>query len=135
MSENLKEIYGYDEIPDDGLNYPNEEWFNAMLEKTPEQLSMPDVCRMLRQKIFSKAAMQRAIEILDKEPFAGELYEGQLMINLYAAKEKYLCGFYEQIKPVLEKAKSLAQQHDWQNEDEKNEYLRIVEQFTEKVSG
>ena len=87
-NKTLREIYEYDLIPDDGLDYPVEEWFNAVMEKTEDKLTVSDVSRMLRQKIFSVVAINRAIEMLKDDIFTGEMYEGQLMANLCNAKEK-----------------------------------------------
>ena len=47
----LKEIYEYDYIPDESDTYPLQEWFNAILEKTEDELTIADVCRMLRQSL------------------------------------------------------------------------------------
>ena len=73
-SKTLREIYEYDLIPDDGLNFPIEEWFNAVMEKTEDKLTVSDVSRMLRQKIFSVVAINRAIEMLKEDIFTGEMY-------------------------------------------------------------
>ena len=77
-NKTLREIYEYDLIPDDGLNFPIEEWFNAVMEKTEDKLTVADVSRMLRQKIFSVVAINRAIEMLKDDIFTGEMYEDSL---------------------------------------------------------
>ena len=82
MSKTLKEIYEYDLIEDDGIDYTVDEWFNTIMEKTKDQLSVADVSRMLRQRICSRIAIKRAIEMLSDDPFIGEMFEGQLMFNL-----------------------------------------------------
>ena len=133
MSRTLKEIYEYDLIEDDGIDYTVDEWFNTIMEKTKDQLSLADVSRMLRQKICSRVAIKRAIEMLSDDPFVGEMFEGQLMFNLYAGKEKYLRLFYTQMEPVLEKAGIMAKAHHWASEDEKNEYIDIVAKFAQKI--
>ena len=52
MSKKLREIYEYDLIEDDGIDYTVDEWFNTIMEKTKDQLNVSDVSRMLRQKIW-----------------------------------------------------------------------------------
>ena len=54
MSKTLREIYEYDLIEDDGIDYTVDEWFNTIMEKTKDQLNVSDVSRMLRQKICSR---------------------------------------------------------------------------------
>ena len=130
----LKEIYEYDYIPDEEDTYPLQEWFNAILEKTEDELTIADVCRMLRQRMCSKCAMKRAVDLLREDPFAGEIYEGQLMSTLYGSKEKYLCLFYADILPILENAEVLSLSHKWANEEEKSEYLKIAEAFKQKIA-
>ena len=132
-NKTLREIYEYDLVPDDGLNYPVEEWFNAVMEKTEDKLTISDVSRMLRQRIFSVVAINRAIEMLRDDLFAGEMYEGQLMANLCNAKEKYLCKRYDDVKTLLQGAELKALQHKWADEKEKLEFLKTVEEFEKKV--
>ncbi|MBR6394819.1 MAG: hypothetical protein IKS13_08395 [Ruminococcus sp.] len=132
-NKTLREIYEYDLIPDDGLDYPVEEWFNAVMEKTEDKLTVADVSRMLRQKIFSVVAINRAIEMLKDDIFTGEMYEGQLMANLCNAKEKYLCKRYDDIRPLLKDAELKALSHNWSVEKDKAEFLKVVEDFIEKI--
>lgn len=132
-NKTLREIYEYDLVPDDGLNFPVEEWFNAVMEKTEDKLTVSDVSRMLRQKIFSVIAINRAIEMLKEDLFAGEMYEGQLMANLCNAKEKYLCKRYDDIRPILKDAELKALGHQWSSEKDKQDYLRTVEDFLKKT--
>ncbi|MBE6864326.1 MAG: hypothetical protein E7495_07150 [Ruminococcus flavefaciens] len=134
QKQKLKEIYEYDYIPNDSEIYPLQEWFNAILEKTEDELTIADVCRMLRQRMCSKCAMKRAVDLLREDPFAGEIYEGQLMSTLYGSKEKYLCLFYADILPILENAEVLSLSHKWANEEEKSEYLKIAEAFKQKIA-
>lgn len=129
----LKEIYEYDLVPDDDLQSSLDEWFNCIMAKTVEELTIADICRMLRQKICSVVAIGRAIELLEEDPFVGDLYEGQLMITLYNAKEKYLCKRYDDIEPLLEKAAFISKTHDWVSEYEKFDYLHTLEAFGKKI--
>lgn len=128
----IKDIYEFDYIPESDL-YPLEEWFNAILEKTEDELTIGDVCRLLRQRMCSKCAMHRAVEILREDPFAGEIYDGQLMSTLYGAKEKYLCLFYDELMPIIEDAELQALRRNWSSEDEKSEYLKIAMAFKHKI--
>ena len=129
----LKEIYEYDLVPDEGHQYSLDEWFNSIMSKTVDELTIADICRMLRQKICSAVAIGKAIDMLNDDPFVGELYEGQLMITLYNAKEKYLCRRYDDIEPLLDKAALKSKTHDWVSEYEKFEYLRTLEAFAKKI--
>ena len=116
-NKTLRELYEYD-----------------LMEKTEDMLTVSDVSRMLRQKIFSVVAINRAIEMLKEDIFTGEMYEGQLMANLCNAKEKYLCKRYDDIRPILKDAELKALVHQWSSDEDKAEFLRTVEDFIKKVS-
>jgi hypothetical protein len=133
MSRKLREIYEYDLIEEDGMDNAVDEWFNTIMEKTKDQLNVADVSRMLRQKICSRVAIKRAIEMLSDDPFVGEMFEGQLMFNLYNGKEKYLRLFYPQMSNVLEKAEDMAKCHHFSSEEDKREYITIISKFAEKI--
>lgn len=133
MSKTLREIYEYDLVGEDNNDCVADEWFNTIMEKTKDQLSVSDVSRMLRQKICSRVAIKRAIEMLSEDPFIGEMFEGQLMFNLFFGKEKYLKLFYSQMGPVLERAGLMAKGHQWTSDDAKNEYMDIIAKFAQKI--
>ena len=134
MSRKLREIYEYDLIEDDDMDNAVDEWFNTIMEKTKDQLSLADVSRMLRQKICSRVAIKRAIEMLSDDPFVGEMFEGQLMFNLYNGKEKYLKLFYDELLPIIEQAELSAIGRVWSSNDEKTEYLKIASAFKHKIA-
>ena len=129
----LKEIYDYDFIDEENNGTNFETWFNSVMLKTPEQLTTADICRMLRQKIFSVVAISQAIEVLKKRPFDGDIYEGQLMAALCHAKEKYLCMSYNEIEPLLETAAIKAKTYEWKSDSEKAEYLNVINEFSQKI--
>ena len=133
MSKTLREIYEYDLIEEEGEDFAVDEWFNSIMEKTKDQLDVSDVSRMLRQKICSRVAIKRAIEMLSDDPFIGEMFEGQLMFNLCMGKEKYLKLFYHQMEPVLENAAVMAKSHNWSSQEQKEEYLDVVANFSRKI--
>lgn len=129
----LRDIYEYDLIPDVDTQNSLDEWFNSIMNKEVEELTVADVCRMLRQRICSVVAIGKAIDFLDEDPFIGELYEGQLMLTLYNAKEKYLCKRYDDIEPLLERSALMSKTHDWVSEYEKFDYLQTLEAFARKI--
>lgn len=132
-NKRIKDLYDYDMVSDADENNIANEWFNVLMEKFVSELNIGDICRMLRQKIFSVVAIDRAIEILNTDPFVGDLYEGQLMVNLCNAKEKYLSKRYNDMEPLLEASVRLALAHKWSDEEEKKEYLECVVGLQEKI--
>lgn len=129
----IREIYDYDMIENDEFSL--QKWYNMVMDKTPAELTVGDVCRMLRQKIFSVVAIGRAIEILEGDPFAGELFDGQLMENLYAGKEKYLCRRYDDIEKLLVNAELKALAYSWADEGSKEDYLKTIAAFSQRIAA
>ncbi len=128
----LKEIYEYDFVSEDGESNI-EPWFNSVMLKTPEQLTVADLCRMLRQRIFSVVAIEQAIGVIKNDPFAGDIYEGQLMVSLCKGKEKYLAPRYKDIAPLLDMAALQAKSHKWESENEKEIFLLVIQEFAKKI--
>lgn len=131
----LKELYDYDMITDEAEGETANEWFNALMEKTVYELTLADICRMLRQKIFSVVAIGRAIEMLNDDPFAGDLYEGQLLVSLCNAKEKYLSKRYDDVEPLLDNVIRLALSNEWTDEEAKNDFLESAVGLKEKIKN
>ena len=71
--------------------------------------------------------------MLSEDPFIGEMFEGQLMFNLYKGKEKYLRMFYTQMGPMLEKAGLMAKCHEFGSKEEKDEYMSVISKFAKKI--
>lgn len=131
----LKELYDYDMITEEGGIEIANEWFNALMEKTVYELTLADICRMLRQKIFSVVAIGRAIEILNDDLFAGDLYEGQLLVSLCNAKEKYLSKRYDDVEPILDKAIRLALSNKWHDDEVRKDYIESAVGLKEKIKN
>lgn len=85
----IKEIYDTKSIDDKGDLIGLQKWYNSVIEKTPEELDFKDVSIMLRQRFFVEIAVEKAIGYLKANPFIGEMYQGQLMVNLLYYHEKY----------------------------------------------
>lgn len=129
----IREIYDYD-LLEDTTGTQLTEWYNVVMEKTVGELTVSDVCRMLRQKIFSVVAIGCAIHMLEDDPFLGELYEGQLFITLFNAKKKYLTKRYDDIEKLLDGMDAKAISYNWQDENAKEEYLETIAAFRTKIA-
>ena len=78
----LKELYDCQYIISDEDLYPLQKWYNKLIDKSINEINIADVLRMLRQKVFIKLAMSKAIELLRENIFVGELYDGELLKKL-----------------------------------------------------
>ncbi|WP_137470243.1 contact-dependent growth inhibition system immunity protein, partial [Escherichia coli] len=79
--ETLKQIYHlqYDSF---AFNSGLINWYNSLLDKTPDELDENDIAKMLRQNILPALAVQKAIEMIEINLMVGYLYNGELLLVL-----------------------------------------------------
>ncbi|SLK17503.1 MULTISPECIES: contact-dependent growth inhibition system immunity protein [unclassified Paenibacillus] len=77
MNKPIKEIYElYQNIQTEESEYPLDQWYNRLIDKTIDEIELEDVSRMLAQNIFMDLGIKKAVEILKDDPIAGEMYDG-----------------------------------------------------------
>ncbi|MFA0814265.1 MAG: contact-dependent growth inhibition system immunity protein [Anaerofustis sp.] len=123
----LKEIYHlqYDESGF-GSNLVN--WYNQLLDKTYEDLTLSDVTRMIRQNIIKDVAIEKAIELFIEYPYAGEYKDGGLLdvlAHLDLSNIKLRKDFKEQIIKQEQKYTHF----DWENEEEKDTFAKNLKKM------
>ncbi|RRM89222.1 hypothetical protein DU292_11095 [Escherichia coli] len=79
--ETLKQIY---HLQYDSLAFKSGliNWYNSLLDKTPDELDENDIAKMLRQNILPALAVQKAIEMIEINLMVGYLYNGELLLVL-----------------------------------------------------
>ncbi|MCD7907631.1 MAG: hypothetical protein LUH04_08120 [Clostridium sp.] len=75
--EELNEIYNLE--PDLVNNTSLIEWYNSLIEKTYEELSIYDVEKMFRQNILPDLAAKAAIRLFIANPLDGEFGQGAIV--------------------------------------------------------
>lgn len=71
-----------------------DEWFSSILDVPIDELEVGDVARGIRQDIFLAEILPKAEIILQKDPLAGEEYDGQLISSIASLN-------HDEIKSVL----------------------------------
>lgn len=102
--EKIKSIYGFSKIEVEGELYPLQKWYNQLIEKTIYEITIADVLRMIRQNEFIEIAISRAICYYKNNPFAGELYEGELLEKMALFDIIQLGEYMYEIRNILENA-------------------------------
>lgn len=77
--QKIKDIWGCSYIESGVELYPLQKWYNQLIDKKVSEIEVSDVLRMIRQNEFIDIAIQRAVKFLKENPFAGEMYEGELL--------------------------------------------------------
>lgn len=108
-----------------------DKWFYEMIQKKVDELTLKDISRMLRQKIYLDIALPIACEMVLSDPFVGEMYVGEmieLLTRVYISypneKEKNFCT------ELIQKVKQQSESFDWGSVYEKEEYGKLVAQFS-----
>ena len=132
----IKDLYeNVSEIRGKSLS-PLELWYNELINKKIEDLSILDINRMLRQDVFMQLAMEKAMELLIKNPMEGELYDGDLLYQVVKAMKKHGASIDKQIADkFIELADKEKEKYEWEFEEYKTEYEEMLESFKSLARG
>ena len=67
-----------------------EKWYSEIVSKDENDYSVEDICRMLRQDNLVERAVQIGIEFLKKDPFVGNVYNGELLSAFINDQKSYI---------------------------------------------
>ena len=129
----IKEIYNCKCITSSEELFPLQKWYNNLIDKTIDEITIADVLRMIRQKEFIDVAMSKAIEFLKENIFAGEGYDGELLEKLSKTEISFLKSCSEDLKLILANALKKNVSHEWSYDGEENEFKEIVELMLKKL--
>lgn len=115
----IKELYNCKYIVSNEQLYPLQEWYNKLIDKTIDEVTIADVLRMIRQKIFIERAMEKAMEFLQNNIFAGEIYNGELLEKISEMNIRFLITYSDILKSILKDALNKIEMHEWSYEEER----------------
>lgn len=78
-----------DPLPAAGEEYPLPAWYRAIRETPIEELGLEDMCKACRQQIHVEHVVPIALRVLQSEPLAGEMYDGELLASLKSIPPDY----------------------------------------------
>ena len=129
----IKELYDCEYEASEEELYPLQKWYNQLLDKTIEEISPGDVAKMLRQRVGPDLAMTKAIEELRRNPFAGELYEGEILAAIAGMEAAITASHKTELQTVLKDAKERTAAHEWTYDGEEGEFQEIVDSVAWKI--
>ena len=106
----IKEIYNCEYFSKDNEQYSIPAWHNKVIDKKITELSVFDVARMLRQKVFIEVGVNRAIAFLYEDPFAGDIFIGELLKLILSCEYKYLIPYIDDLKKIAKEARERSKQ-------------------------
>ncbi|MBK0097471.1 hypothetical protein IBT49_15915 [Erwinia sp. S63] len=85
-------VWNINEIENPSNQSSLEIWFKSVMDVPLEKLELSDLCRALRQRVCVEQLMPLVLDILDEDPLAGEIYDGELIAALATLKnEESMC--------------------------------------------
>ena len=123
MEVKIKDIYNAEKLSgNDSLV----EWHNNVIEKTEAELTVSDVARCIRQNLFVETAYEMLIVYLMQDPFAGDMYPGELMEKAGDVDAEIMRKHSRSLKELIKKAELFIKDNKWELEDEREEYIESV---------
>lgn len=129
----IKELYNCEYEVSEKELYPLQEWYNQLIDKTIQEITPGDVARMLRQEMFPGLAMTKAIELLQENPFAGELYEGEILAAIAEMENSSVRSYTEELQIILKDASERIAAYEWTYDREEDEFKEIVDSVARKI--
>lgn len=80
--ETIQKMYRVNRIVSDDRLIGLQNWYNQVIMKQPDELDLKDVSIMIRQRLFLKTAVNKAIAFLEKDPLSSD----QSYITTYHVK-------------------------------------------------
>jgi hypothetical protein len=100
------------ELVDHSGDTPLERWYRSVRDKPIGEFSYNDLCKACRQQLYPEAVVPVAIETLRKDPLAGELYDGELLVAMKFIDRQYWSAHPSQAAEIAIIAKSIMKQAD-----------------------
>lgn len=129
----IKEIYNCISIVTNEELYPLQKWYNQLIEKTIDEITVADVLRMIRQKEFTNLAMSKAIDFLREDVFVGESYEGELFEKISEMDNSFLMSYADDLKNIIKNALVKSEIRDWTYDGEEEEFKDMIDSLSKKV--
>lgn len=128
----IKVIYRCKHIESNDNLYPLQIWYNQLIEKTFDELSVIDVLRMFQQKIFVELALKKAIVFLRNDIFSGELCDGELLVKTTEVNFSLFIPHISKLNAILENALEKSKHHEWLCDEDMIVFEKAVISFLAK---
>lgn len=80
-------------VPEPGLasdnEYPLAAWYRSIREVPLDQLGLEDIAKATRQQVHIEHVVPLALRLLQADPLAGEMYDGELLVSLKSVPSHY----------------------------------------------
>ncbi|MBC1479029.1 contact-dependent growth inhibition system immunity protein [Listeria seeligeri] len=133
MAEKIKDIYHFDDsFPIVDEKFDN--WLKELLNKTEDEVTENDVYTMFSQHELEDLAIKKAIEFIQEDPLAGEMWDGQFLEQLAKEPTDKLEKYKEMLKELSSYVENNIDDSMWDFDFEKEEFMEKYDKFRNIVS-
>ncbi|MBC1539586.1 hypothetical protein HCJ02_14705 [Listeria seeligeri] len=133
MAEKIKDIYHIDDsFPIVDEKFDN--WLKELLNKTEDEVTENDVYTMFSQHELEDLAIKKAIEFIQEDPLAGEMWDGQFLEQLAKEPTDKLEKYKEMLKELSSYVENNIDDSMWDFDFEKEEFMEKYDKFRNIVS-
>ena len=113
---------------------PLELWYKEVINKNVDELTIGDYSRMLRQGVLLQVAIPNTIELLTRNPFDGEMYDGQLLEHLLRVIKEHK-GLVEKdkLQDLYELASKQVNDYEWDSKQSREEYVGLLKELSDLI--
>lgn len=124
----IKEIYGLHEVTIIGSE-KYDIWYNKLLNKEENEITVNDVYTMLTQKVLEDVAIKKALAFVEADPLAGEMWDGQILEQLSKLSKEKLFPYKVGLERLLIVVEAAIDDTLWDFAFEKEEFLNCLNSF------
>ena len=130
MSKTLKDIYDYDFIKNPDTSLLKD--INNILNKTPNELDVHDVCVLIRQEMFLDISIPKAIEMIKDDHSAGDYYDYCLLVNL-SKIDNSLSKFKTELLSLIATLENDFPKMEFELDSDKDDYCESIQRLKAKI--
>lgn len=132
MNETIEQIYHKNQIQN--AQYALQIWYNNLLKKTKDELTIFDVTRMFRQRLFLDLAVSKALVFLTNDPFAGDCFPGELLEKIVDIDTDIVKQNKVMLQRIIVTCEENIDSYDWSDNDEKSEFQSRLSVIIDKYN-
>ena len=108
-----------------GGEYPLAAWYRSVREMPLDELTVEDISKAVQQNLHLEYVVPLALRLLESEPLAGELYDGELLVSLKAVPKRYRSQHRNE-QPSLKSVVEAALQSEETTEDVRRDAQELL---------
>jgi hypothetical protein len=112
--------------------YPLPAWYRAVRDIPLRELSVEDLSKANRQQIHPDHIVPTTLELLQSNPLAGEMYDGELFVSLKSVPPEYWSGHLNETE-ALKSVIGSALQADATTDDVRKDLEDFITRIAEKA--